>query len=110
MDIQRIHAYDFNTAASYANAGENGVGSYSNGKGLYPYNGTSNGNLGEEFQYDQVSYEDYAEGIYVGYKWYETADAEGYWNQVENDHGKGYEGLYSIRLDMVFLIQLLTGS
>ena len=54
MDIQRIHAYDFNTAASYANAGENGVGSYSNGKGLYPYNGTSNGNLGEEFQYDQV--------------------------------------------------------
>ena len=86
-------AYDFNTAASYANAGENGVGSYSNGKGLYPYNGTSNGNLGEEFQYDQVSYEDYAEGIYVGYKWYETADAEGYWNQVENDHGKGYEGV-----------------
>ncbi len=22
----------------------------------------------------------YAEGIYVGYKWFETADAEGYWN------------------------------
>ena len=86
-------AYDFSTAASYANAGENGVGSYSNGEGFYPYNGTRNGNLGEEFQYDQVSYVDYAEGIYVGYKWYETADTEGYWNQVDNDYGKGYEGV-----------------
>jgi beta-glucosidase len=25
---------------------------------------------------------DYAEGIYVGYKWYETADAEGYWKSA----------------------------
>ena len=26
------------------------------------------GNLGESFKYDQVSYVDYAEGIYIGYK------------------------------------------
>lgn len=32
------------------------------------------------------AYIDYSEGIYVGYKWYETADAEGYWE----DKG-GYE-------------------
>jgi len=32
------------------------------------------------------AYVDYSEGIYVGYKWFETADAEGYWA----DQG-GYE-------------------
>ena len=36
---------------------------------------------------------DYAEGIYVGYKWYETADAEGYWDTVSNEYGNGYEGV-----------------
>ena len=29
-------AYNFRTAASYANAGADGVGSYENGEGLYP--------------------------------------------------------------------------
>ena len=33
---------------------------------------------------------DYIEGIYVGYKWYETADAEGYWNK--NPYN-GYENV-----------------
>jgi len=33
---------------------------------------------------------DYVEGIYVGYRWYETAaDAEGFWNDVSNEHGRG---------------------
>lgn len=40
--------------------------------------------------YSQISY---TEGIYVGYKWYETADAEGYFDTVENEYGKGYEGV-----------------
>ena len=35
----------------------------------------------------------YAENIYVGYKWYETADREGYWNQINNKYGKGYDGI-----------------
>lgn len=47
--------------------------------------GTGNGN--------QDEYVDYSEGIYVGYKWYETADAEGFWNDVDNEYGKGYEGV-----------------
>ena len=67
-------AYDFSTAASYANAGGEGVGRYTNAETLYPADGTKCGNLGENFAYDQVSYVDYAEGIYVGYRWYETAD------------------------------------
>ena len=86
-------AYDFKTAASYANSAAGGVGSYENAEGLYPMDGTNNGNLGEPFAYDQVSYVDYVEGIYVGYKWYETADAESYWDDVSNEYGTGYEGV-----------------
>ena len=86
-------AYDFATAASYANAAADGVGAYSGAEGMYPANGTSNGNLGTPFAYDQVSYLDYAEGIYIGYKWYETADTEGYWADVSNEYGAGYEGV-----------------
>ena len=48
-------AYNFRTAASYANAGADGVGSYENGEGLYPFDGTKSGNVGESFKYDQVS-------------------------------------------------------
>lgn len=39
------------------------------------------------------AYTNYNEGIYVGYRWYETADAEGYWDTVSNEYGAGYEGV-----------------
>lgn len=39
------------------------------------------------------SYTNYNEGIYVGYRWYETADAEGYWDGVSNSYGDGYDGV-----------------
>ena len=86
-------AYDLSTAPSYANAGKQGVGAYTNADGLYPYDGTQCGNLGVPFAYDQVSYVDYAEGIYVGYRWYETADAEGCWADAANGYGTGYDGV-----------------
>lgn len=38
-------------------------------------------------------FSNYSEGIYVGYKWYETADAEGYWDNISNEYGNGYEGI-----------------
>lgn len=34
---------------------------------------------GSDF-YQYSCYVEYAEGIYVGYRWFETADAEGYWD------------------------------
>lgn len=86
-------AYDLTTAASYANAGLEGVGAYTAAEGLYPADGTTCGNLGAPYAYEQVSYVDYAEGIYIGYKWYETADAEGYWSNVSNEYGTGYGGV-----------------
>lgn len=88
------YAYDFVSSPTYATVGVDGVGAYINGEGLYPYDGTTNGNLGEsDYQYQQVSYVDYLENIYVGYKWYETADAEGYWDGVSNEYGSGYDGV-----------------
>ena len=37
-----------------------------------------------------VNFADYLEGIYVGYRWYETADVEGYW---DNDTYGGYDNV-----------------
>ncbi len=35
----------------------------------------------------------YQEGIYFGYKWYETANAESMFSEVNNDYGTGYDGI-----------------
>lgn len=88
------YAYDFDTNASYANSGIDGENFYTNGKGLYPYDGTNNGNVGNSSAtYPGLAYIDYKEDIYVGYKWYETADVEGYWDNVSNEYGEKYEGV-----------------
>lgn len=61
------YAYDLTTAATYANA---------------PDCREVNGPTGGERSYTNSGekYIDYAEGIYVGYKWYETADSMGFWS------------------------------
>lgn len=48
---------------------------------------------GEKFTDFNVTYTDHMENIYVGYKWYETADTMGIWNDVNNNYGKGYDGV-----------------
>ncbi len=40
----------------------------------------------------KASYMDKVAGIYIGYKWYETADAMGLWSST-NGYEKGYEGV-----------------
>ncbi len=88
------YAYFFATSSTYINSGEEGEGMYTNADGLYPADGvTTNPNVGDNPLYEGVSYVDYTEGIYVGYKWYETADVEGFWDVVDNNFGKGYEGV-----------------
>ena len=69
------YAYDARTNPTYAYAGK--ATTFTNGDPSICLN----------------RYIDYTEGIYVGYKWYETADAEGVWSNVDNDYGKGYEGV-----------------
>ncbi len=55
----------------------------------------TNGNVGVDggAAYGGVAYTDYAEGIYVGYKFYETADTEGYFKDIKNDYGTGYDAV-----------------
>ena len=88
------YPYDLKSSSTYANSGDEGLGYYTNADGLYPADGvTTNGNLSDNPLYSGVAYVDYAENIYVGYKWYETADAEGYWDNVSNQFGSGYEAV-----------------
>ena len=61
--VSDTYAYDPETAASYAN------------------------------YIKQGGHIQYVEDIYFGYKWYETADTEGYWKNVNNGYGKGYDGV-----------------
>lgn len=57
-------AYDLSSSPTYVNSGPDATAVYG-GKG--------------------GRYKDYAEGIYSGYKWYETADAEGYFNNEKRE-------------------------
>lgn len=84
------YAYDLSTAPSYYGAT---AGKYANVDAFAESKKTING---VEYTFNNtvdggVNY--YTEGIYVGYRWYETADAEGYWDKVDNTYGKGYEGV-----------------
>ena len=69
-------AYDLRTAPSYVNTGLDATRTYQERGGRYT---------------------DYAEDIYVGYKWYETADAEGYYDDVGLDiykkERRGYQAI-----------------
>ena len=69
--------YDFKSNVNYNFTGSGYIKSYTGTEGLY----------------GGMAYTDYVEGIYVGYKWYETADKEGLWNDVNNEFGKGYDGV-----------------
>lgn len=89
-------AYDMSTNVNYYNTSKDGIGHYSVSSAgtLYPSNVSRNS--GGESGYGSSpspAYIDYVEGIYVGYKWYETADAEGYWASVDNKYGTGYDGV-----------------
>ncbi|MCL2061927.1 MAG: glycoside hydrolase family 3 C-terminal domain-containing protein [Firmicutes bacterium] len=78
------YAYDLTTAPSWTNTGhvDHGQRYYTGieaNSGLYPI-GDANGNFHNNPRYEGISYVDYQESIYVGYKWYETAYIEGFWD------------------------------
>lgn len=98
------YAYDLSTSSTYVNTGSgikvdgtNGADTtnfYSNtigGNKLYPTN-EKHTNGSKDITYTGVAYTDYIEGIYVGYKWYETADAEGFWDSAKAHQQWGVNG------------------
>lgn len=84
------YAYEFESSAAYVHSGMDGLGVYTNGGDLLLVGRSQNAGSAEEHG---RSYLDYTEGIYVGYKWYETAYAEGVWNGIQNAYGTGYDGV-----------------
>ena len=46
----------------------------------------SNCNLSKNNEMSTANFADYIEGVYVGYKWYETADEENYWANMGLDY------------------------
>ena len=66
-------AYDLSTAATYANAPDCRTINGATGS-IRQYTNSSGDQIGQSY------YIDYAEGIYNGYRWYETADAENFWS------------------------------
>ena len=100
-------AYDLTTNPTYVNtgAGIKGAGGqgedttafYTNSTGLYPMM-TQHGNGSSKVNYSGVAYTDYQESIYVGYKWYETADAAGFWT---SDKAKTQWGITNGYRDVV---------
>lgn len=69
-------AYRLDSSPTYVNSGPDATHAY-NGQG---------GN-----------YKDYAEDIYSGYRWYETADAEGYFDETTREiNGETVSGYYAV--------------
>lgn len=84
------YAYDMEDNVNFNHVGFDGITYYGNASGLYP-DGVKLNSL--PTTPTGPYYVDYIEGIYVGYKWYETADAEGIWDErtlsvLDNDGGK----------------------
>ncbi len=74
--------YDFKSNPNYWYVGNDNHGVYSNDPKDYSDKNVSSN-----------AFMDYVEGIYVGYKWYETADEMGVWNNIDNEYGQGYDGV-----------------
>ena len=85
------HRYNI---AYYTNGYWSGEGDTSKAaEGMYYTNVPSGANLANSNSntgHGHACFTDYYEGIYVGYKWFETAYAEGYWDQAPYN---GYENV-----------------
>lgn len=72
--------YDFTDYIAYNYCGYDGVSFYNNTDIPYGVNQTTNAGVTNR---PSLPYVDYVEGIYVGYRWYETAAQEGTFNNAK---------------------------
>lgn len=95
MNLSFLEDYDVDAAISVGGTGQSGVHAIPKVlSGEITPSGKTTATQPYDLKYDptfynsgrmggQNGYQVYQEGIYVGYKWYETADAEGYWDGYE---------------------------
>ena len=62
---------------------------YTDGRSADFFDKAGRGSGGAAF-YNFACYTEYTEGIYMGYRWFETADAEGFWDEEPYD---GYDSV-----------------
>ena len=81
------YAYDMASNVNFKRTGAAGTGYYTNGSELYPTGAGSNAGVlsGNRKTRTAPAFIDYIEGVYLGYKWYETADVEGIWKSYSRD-------------------------
>ena len=93
------YAYDMASNINFKRTSAKGIGHYTGASDMYPTGAGSNAGGTSR---SAPAFIDYIEGVYLGYKWYETADAEGIWNGYsreildENDNKitvNGYESV-----------------
>ena len=93
------YAYDMASNINFKRTSAAGIGHYTGASDMYP---TGAGSNAGGTRRDAPAFIDYIEGVYLGYKWYETADAEGIWESYsreildENDNKitvTGYESV-----------------
>ena len=76
------YAYDMASNVNFKRTSAQGIGHYTNASELYPTGAGSNAGSTTR---TAPAFIDYIEGVYLGYKWYETADVEGIWNNYTRD-------------------------
>ena len=76
------YAYDMASNVNFKRTSSAGIGHYTNAQELYPTGAGSNAGSSTRIA---PAFIDYIEGVYLGYKWYETADVEGIWKDYTRE-------------------------
>ena len=76
------YAYDMASNISFKRTSAQGIGHYTGASDMYP---TGAGSNAGGTRRDAPAFIDYIEGVYLGYKWYETADVEGIWENYSRE-------------------------
>lgn len=88
------YPYDMSYNINYMRTSSEGIGHYTNGRELYPTGAGSNAGSSTR---QAPAFIDYIEGIYVGYKWFETADVEGVWDNYSRDILDANDNKYTVK-------------
>ena len=76
------YAYDMASNINFKRTSAQGIGHYTGASDMYPTGAGSNAGGTKR---NAPAFIDYIEGVYLGYKWYETADVEGIWNNYSRE-------------------------
>lgn len=76
------YAYDMSTNINYKYTSADGIGHYLDASDMYPTQALCNAGVSVR---KAPAFIDYIEGVYLGYKWYETADVEKIWDEYSRE-------------------------